>query len=1003
MKSTFLNKNAFKRSLLATAVASISMASLAGEAVFYITEEGEAVNNISVKVDGNKKLVGKTGFVTFDLGSGKHAVELSQFGEWSGEFYFEASKKQNAEIQVEMIGGEAVPEISVYTPGQDSGVALGKISGFLESEETGGGVEGARISVNGSDLAVITNGEGYYELEIPRGEYTLTVAHPNYGNREVKNLRVISNVATNVNLNMSMSGDSMIEEVVAVGSYIPSSATAQQRDSSAVLSAIGSEQMSRFGDSNAASALKRVAGVTVSDGKYVVSRGLNERHSTIMLNGASLPSPDPSRRVVPLDIFPSTILDGIEVQKSFTPDVYADSTGAAIKLKTKSFPEEFEGKVSASLGFVSGLTLENRDVQQTEGLDILGIGSNGDRALPDAFNSYDKNLGASTQLAGQFASNLGTEETSILPNASIEVSAGNTIYDSGRFQVGFSSSFKYSNSWEKQDRESNTYDVNDDVLVKDDEFEQSRVSNDINLGAGISVGLITGNHELSSNTMLLRQTHTENVVESGVGGDQNRESVGYFLGWYERQFFFQQFAGEHLLSDAMETEINWQASISQATLNSPDEREYSFERDSDDNSDEFELYWSSLSRTYNELTDDNTSFSLDLASLVYAQDSFQAKLKYGASMFSRTREADATTVKYSGNGTTAKGFDGSLDIDAIVSSSISNGTVGITDGSRISDDYDATWDLTSYYLMADIEVFDSFKVLLGARAEDSSMKLNTYALASESEIIAKGVEVNDDDVFSSISFLYYVTEDIQARISAYDTINRPDFREIANTFYVDPETYDTYVGNTDLESSEVSNIDLRLEYYPTDSESISLAYFTKDFDQPIEKTLKTGGEVRSFENAERGELSGFEVDFRKEMDWERFGGFVSGNFAKIESDVDLIVGSTLKNQSMQGQPDQLANLQLGLDDLEAGAEYTILFNYQGESLEAVSIGDEPNVFKEPRMQLDFNYSKELTDSLTLKAKLKNITDEAYELTQGGKTYRKYKKGTEMNIGMSMPF
>ena len=80
-----------------------------------------------------------------------------------------------------------------------------------------------------------------------------------------------------------------------------------------------------------------------------------------------------------------------------------------------------------------------------------------------------------------------------------------------------------------------------------------------------------------------------------------------------------------------------------------------------------------------------------------------------------------------------------------------------------------------------------------------------------------------------------------------------------------------------------------------------------------------------------------------------------------------------------------------------------MFNYQGESLEAVSIGDEPNVFKEPRMQLDFNYSKELTDSLTLKAKLKNITDEAYDLTQGGKTYRKYKKGTEMNIGMSMPF
>ena len=994
----------FKKQILAGAISMISMSALAGEAVFYITEEGEAVNDISVTVDGKKKLVGKNGFVSFDLKGGNHQVELNQFGEWVGDFEFNASAKQNAEVQIEMIAGEAVQEVSVYTPGQEENVALGKLSGYLESDETGGGVEGARISIEGTDLSVITDGEGFYELEIPRGEYTLKVAHPSYGNREVNNLRVIANVATSANLNMSLSGDSMIEEVVAVGSYIPSTATAQQRDSSAVLNAIGSEQMSRFGDSSAASALKRVAGVTVSDGKYVVSRGLNERHSTIMLNGASLPSPDPSRRVVPLDIFPSTILDGIDVQKSFTPDVYADSTGAAIKLKTKKFPDEFEGKISASLGFVAGLTLEERQVQQTEGLDILGLGSDGDRALPGSFSSLNENSARSPQVASNFASNLGTEETTILPNASIEVSMGNTLFDNGDLQIGYTSSFKYSNNWEKQDREQNTYDVNNDVLVKDDSYDQERTSNDINLGAGISFGAIVGNSEFSSNTMLLRQTHTENIVETGVGGDQDRASEGYFLGWYERQFFLQQFTGEHLLSDEMETEINWQVSISQATLNAPDEREYSFEREADDVSDEYVLYWSSLSRTYNELTDNNTDFSVDLSSLVYANDSFQAKLKYGASMFSRERDADGTTVKYSGNGTTANDFDGVTDIEEVVDTSISNGSLGVTVGSRPSDDYDATWDLTSYYLMTDIEVFDSFKVLLGARAEDSQMKLNTFTVGSTStSLVEDNAEISDDSIFSSISFLYYFTEDFQGRLSAYDTINRPDFREIANSFYIDPESGDTYIGNTDLTSSEVSNIDFRLEYYMTDSESISLAYFTKEFDAPIEKTLKTGGDVRSFENGENGELSGFEIDFRSEMDWDRFSGFVSGNFAQIDSEVDLVVGSTLRTQAMQGQPDQLANLQLGMDDLEMGSEYTFLINYQGESLEAVSIGDEPNVFKEPRMQLDFNYSQELSDDLTLKAKLKNITDEAYELTQGDEIYRKYKKGTELSIGVSMPF
>jgi TonB-dependent receptor len=396
-------------------------------------------------------------------------------------------------------------------------------------------------------------------------------------------------------------------------------------------------------------------------------------------------------------------------------------------------------------------------------------------------------------------------------------------------------------------------------------------------------------------------------------------------------------------------------------------------------------------------------FSVDLSSLVYANDRFQAKLKYGTSMFSRERQADGTTVNYNGNGTRASNFKGVTDIENVVDTSVSDGSLGVTVGSRPSDDYDATWDLMSYYLMADFEVFDSFKILAGARAEDSKMKLNTFTIGSTNNSpIEDNAEINDDDIFASISLLYYLTENFQARLSAYETINRPDFREIANSFYFDPESGDTYVGNTNLVSAEATNIDLRLEYYFTDNESVSLAYFTKDFDDPIEKTLKTGGDVRSFSNGDKGELSGIEIDFRKETDWERFSGFVSGNFAKIDSEVDLIVGSTLRNQAMQGQPDNLANLQLGIDDLELGSEYTFLVNYQGKSLEAVSIGEEPNIFEESRVQLDFNYSQNLSDDLTLKAKLKNITDEEYELTQGNRTYRKYKKGTELSIGLSMP-
>ena len=217
-------------------------------------------------------------------------------------------------------------------------------------------------------LYVVTDQQGYFEFEVPRCSYEVLVDHQEYGKKKIRNLRVLANVATEINVNMSMSGDGIIEEVVAVGTYVADTVTAQERDSSAVLDAIGSEQFSRFGDSNAASALKRVAGVSIADGKYAVVRGLNERYTTVTFNGANLPSPDPSRRVVPLDIFPSGLISGINVQKSATADRFSDSAGANIDILSKESPEAFRGKLKASLGFVDGLTGSSQEVQSTSGM-----------------------------------------------------------------------------------------------------------------------------------------------------------------------------------------------------------------------------------------------------------------------------------------------------------------------------------------------------------------------------------------------------------------------------------------------------------------------------------------------------------------------------------------------------------------------------------------------------------------------------------------------------------
>jgi hypothetical protein len=955
----------------------------AGEALFYVTEEGNPVSDLAITVDGEKKLVRSNGFLSFDIDEGDHQVEYSQLGAWAGEATFSTSANQTAEIQVELLGGEALTEVNVFA---DNATTTGILAGYLISRQTDAGVVGAKVSLS-KDIETMTNQQGYFEFEVPRGAYDVMIEHSEYGQKKIRNLRVLANVATAVNVDLSMSGEGVIEEVVAIGTYVANTVTTQERDSSAVLDSIGSEQFARFGDSNAASALKRIAGVAISDGKYVVVRGLNERHTAVMLNGASLPSPDPSRRVVPLDIFPSTILDGIDVQKNFTPDVYADSSGGVVKLTTKNFPQEFEGKISASLGYVDGLTLSDRDVQQSEGLDLLGFGSEGDRALPSS-NSIN-----------QFPSNFGTQEISIAPNTSIELSLGDTLADNNDYSIGYTSSVKYSNEWSKQERKTNSYIFEGGKLVNDDEYEEERISNDINLGAAISLGLITGNHDFSSNSMVLRQTLAENTMKEGIGGDQDQESIGYKLGWYERQFLFQQFTGNHYFIDILDTEIKWQISFSQASLDAPDERSYTFERDPEED-ELYELTWSQVDRVYSELTDTNTDFSADFSSLMFANDALEARLKYGFGSFSRKRDVDGSRVGYVANGNTSV-YAGNFDIDFIIDDGSAQGRIETQDESAEADDYNATWDLTSYYLSTDIDMAEYFNVLFGVRAEISDMIVNTTATGNSSEPIKAVVE--DDDIFPSISATFHVYDDVQIRAAYYQTKNRPDFRELASAQYVDPDSGDIFSGNPRLVSAEIDNMDLRAEWYFSDSESISLAYFMKDFTNPIEKTLSTGGDVFTFRNGSEGKISGIEIDFRKDIDFMNYSTFIAGNLALIDSEVELEVDTVIKKQAMQGQADKLANLQLGFDHLATGIEATLVINHQGKSLDTVAPGILPDVMSEPRTEVNFNVKKELLEDSSIRLKVKNITDEKVALTQGGKNYRSYYKGMEVSIGFSMNF
>ncbi len=1008
------------RVLLAAASSLFVSQLMAGEAVLYITEDGSAVRDLAVSIDGQKKLVGASGFVVFDIEKGNHKVELSKYGEWLGEFDFStAGSSQNAEVQVELVGGEPMSEVNVYTPGQEEAPAVGQLSGYLQSDETGGPVSGARISVAGTEMAMMTDADGFFSFELPRGEYALNIAHPNYGKRDIASVRVMSNVNTGVNMTMSMSGNGVIEEVVAVGSYIPSTAVSQQRDASAVLDAIGSEQFSRFGDSNAAAALKRVTGVTIADGKYAVVRGLNERYTSVLFNGGMIPSPDPTRRVVPLDLFPSGIISAVNVEKTSIANRPSDAAGATIDIITQDAPEEFEGKISVSLGYNDATTGKSATTQETSGMELFGFGSS-DRDLSSAAKNLNTNLAGAEGADLLKLSQLKTKNTTMSPDLSVELSLGDLIGEYEAGNLAYKIIGRYSNGWEYTEEDRANYEAVGSDIAETNEYIRYRAVNLIDLSAGGTLSLIADNYTLNSHTLMLRQAQADSIEEAGVRGEYRNFTVEREYTWQEREFFTQQFTGEHFFEEFHGAELDWGVTFANAAMYVPDSLSYRLLDDSEtiaeDNSfnplandrrDTTEIdFGTKPQRDWTDLSDDSTHVRIDGKINLIDDSDYQLKLSAGISSLSREREVESYSYQYSAT-TLPANIRSERDVyDVLTKNNFKDGYFDVRNNTDVNVSYTGTWDYTAFYVMPRFELYDVFSVEVGARLEDSALEIET---AGNTPITAK---VDDSDVYPSLNSTFTVGEGSQIRFAYSTSVNRPDFREVAPAQFTDSLSGDRYVGNKALKNSEITSVDLRFEHYFSDDESFNFAVFRKDFKDAIERTSdvvsgSSGDILYSFDNNGDAFAQGVEVSGSKNIELNSLGVRLSGNVAYFDTEIDIFTdsGNFDRTRRMQGQPDLLGNIQVALDEYNSGREYTLVMNYTGESLSAVTVENGlDDEYREARMVVDANFKQPLLDDqLSLKLSLKNLTDSEVKETQNSKITKRYKTGREVSLGVSYQF
>ena len=328
-----------------------------------------------------------------------------------------------------------------------------------------------------------------------------------------------------------------------------------------------------------------------------------------------------------------------------------------------------------------------------------------------------------------------------------------------------------------------------------------------------------------------------------------------------------------------------------------------------------------------------------------------------------------------------------------------------------ADNYFARQDLTGLFLGIDANIAQKYRIALGARREKNDQAVTTFALSNpEAPPVVAGEDTRS--TLPAAAFTWAYSDDAQLRLSYAKTLSRPDFRELSPAPYLDPLLDVQVIGNPDLVSAGIRNYDLRWEYYFSPVESLSIGYFLKEFEDPIEKTRLPGsGVLLSLDNAQSARNYGIELDVSKGLefvaDWPGFRSVhgdwanwsVGFNYARIKSSIQLdpldASFQTNLNRPMQGQSPYVANLQLGHHSGDGSREATLLYNVSGRRIAAVGVAGQPDIYEEAFRQLDFQYRRELGEDWSFKLRLRNLLDPAVRYTQGAETTREYRKGRSL--------
>lgn len=745
-----------------------------------------------------------------------------------------------------------------------------------------------------------------------------------------------------------------------------------ERRAMVVQNAVSAQLIARTQDKDASEVIRRIPGISLVDGKFVMVRGLSQRYNNVWMNGAAVPSSEPDSRAFSFDIIPSSQIDNLTIVKSPAAEYPADYSGGFIMINTKDLPDRNGWQITVGTGVNDRSQFRPFSYAAGSGTDFLGF-DRSMRPLDGGFNAQLPTYAGSTTDIDPLRTGLSEDWRVRRHNPLPDIKLGGVYsfqkrLDDKRF--GLLATLNYNQTFRSALNMENSlfgaYDVTNDRPVYLRQSTDNQYTQEARLGGLLNLTLAKDNGTKFEWKNLINQLGKNRYTARdgyNAQGDHQLSQEYYFS---SRTTYNTQLAGKHLVADV--NQIDWNVGYAYANRMLPDRRLVEL----NDRSNQTMGFYSA-DREFTRLDEHIASAAANWKRR-FTWGSVTPTVKAGAYGEYRTRQYRTRDFYYTYDPyltSLPSGFEYTDDITTILhTGNYGHDKMYLREEVNHTNNYKAHATQAAGYVALSAPV-SNLDIYGGLRYEFSRTELITNTRMTEPSPVSTFYTYND--LFPTLNLNYHLTDKQQVRLSAGRSINRPEFRELSPVVFYDFDLASNVQGNANLKPAYIANVDLRYEWYPSAGEMLSVAVFYKHFKNPIEWTYTVAGGtnlIYSNTNAKAAHNAGIELDLRKSLGFMGLPDFsLSLNASYIYSHVLFGRGSQERDRAMQGQSPYLINAGLFYQGRRNGWSAAILYNRIGKRIVGVgrslgTTGSEdvkniPDSYEMPRDAIDLTASKKI--------------------------------------------